>query len=44
MDVLFIYRGKAGKIPRYMKLSDVLPDMIRSVELLKDRIKEGAEK
>ncbi len=44
LDVLIMYRGRSSRKPRHTKLAEVLPDMIRLVELLSGRIKAGSEK
>lgn len=40
LDLLFIYRGKTTQKPRYLKIDDVKPDMIRCLELVSARIDE----
>lgn len=41
LDILFIYRGKTETKPRYLKLDDVQPDMIRCLNELNKRITGG---
>lgn len=38
LDILFVFRGKSDSKQRYLKLSDVQPDITRCLEQLRERI------
>ncbi len=43
LDMIFVFRGKTQTKPRYLKYEDVGDDMIRCLNVLRERIEERKE-